>query len=67
MRVFVNGKSVLAIGPRNVHFDLYLQGPESIVGRGILEKPIYPYQYNVDGMLNMAITMTKVPGPVAEM
>ncbi|WP_395643895.1 hypothetical protein [Rudaea sp.] len=67
LRQIVDGRSVLAIGPRNLHYDLYLEGPDSILGRGIVENPFYPNPYNVDGMLNAGIVMTKVPGPVAEM
>jgi hypothetical protein len=51
------------IGPSGFHYTLYLEGPNSLIGRGMVEGP--QNNFLAPGQLGLAITMTKLPGAAA--
>lgn len=55
----VNGKQTYAIGGNNYHFDLYLNGTNQMLGRGIAEGN-FPSQ--ASGQLAASVSMVKLPG-----
>jgi len=57
--------SQYVIGPLGYHFDLYLEGPNSLVGRGIVVGQQNTAEGFASGQLGLAITMTKLPGAAA--
>ena len=61
----VNRISTYVIGPKGFHADLYLQGPNTLTGRGMIQGEQRDYDGFVNGELGLAITMTKLPDAAA--
>jgi hypothetical protein len=57
----VHGVQTCVIGPKGFHVDLYLDGPNSLVGRGMNQGIQSSGNLYVSGQLGIAVKMTRLP------
>jgi hypothetical protein len=58
----LHGTQTCVIGPTGFHIDLYVDGPNKLVGRGIIQGNQRVGGVYADGQLGIAVTMTRLPG-----